>query len=195
MRCSIKGHYETGPRDRSCALEGLLPKLVEIDENLQRAELSPAQRAATIARRKEVWEALHPESSRRNPPTGKAGYGNPPHAAKSFATDTMEKTGESDRRTREHLSRAAALGPDLHAVVGTSLDKAGELDALKDMEPEARRELIDRAKAGEKVTAKGPVLDKDPQVASRLVIFFSGRSRLAPGSNRGAGSGACCYES
>jgi hypothetical protein len=33
----------------------------------------------------------------------------------SFATDTREKTGEDDRRTREHLARAEALGPDIHA--------------------------------------------------------------------------------
>ena len=50
---------------------------------------------------------------------GVAGEGRPV----SFAADTMDKTGESDRRTREHLARASALGPDLHAVIGTSLDK------------------------------------------------------------------------
>ena len=41
----------------------------------------------------------------------------------SFAADTQEKTGESKRRTNEHLARASALGPDLHAVIGTSLGK------------------------------------------------------------------------
>lgn len=108
-------------------------ELLEIDENLQRAELSPAQRAASIARRKELWEILHPETDRRNPPTclsdgRKAG----PQHAKTFAADTMDKTGESDRRTREHLARASALGPDIHAVIGTSLDKGVELAVLTD---------------------------------------------------------------
>ena len=59
---------------------------------------------------------LHPETGRRNPPTclsdgRKAG----PQHAKTFAADTREKTGEDDRRTREHLARAEALGPDIHA--------------------------------------------------------------------------------
>jgi len=146
-------------------------ELLEIDENLQRAELSPAQRAASIARRKELWEILHPESSRRNPPTGNIGYGNPPPAAKSFAADTQERTGESDRRTREHLARAASLGPDLHAVIGTSLDKGVELDALKDMPADERRDLIDRAKAGENVSARLQVRNADGYVSTLMGDF------------------------
>ena len=37
-------------------------ELIEIDENLCRAELTPAQRAVAINRRKQIWEALHPET-------------------------------------------------------------------------------------------------------------------------------------
>lgn len=147
-------------------------ELLEIDENLQRAELSPAQRAAAISRRKDLWEALHPETDRRNPPTclsdgRKAG----PQHAKTFAADTMDKTGESDRRTREHLARASALGPDLHAVIGTSLDKGVELDALKDMDADDRRELIERARAGENVSARSQDRSADGYVSTLLSDF------------------------
>ncbi|MFT4197513.1 MAG: hypothetical protein QM601_06315 [Pseudoxanthomonas sp.] len=69
-----------------------------------------------IHRRKEIWEAMHPEESGRNPPTSGRGH-------VQFAGDTEKVTGESKRRTNEHLARAEALGPDIHAVVGTSLDK------------------------------------------------------------------------
>jgi len=145
---------------------GLHAELIEIDENLCRAELSPAQRAAAISRRKEVWEALHPESG-RNPPTF-TGRGNT-----AFAGDTEKATGESKRRTNEHIARAEALGSDLHAVIGTSLDKGVELDALKDMNPEDRHELIERAKAGEVVSARFKQ-EKDPQLAVRLVAVAVG---------------------
>ncbi|HEY0200201.1 MAG TPA: hypothetical protein VGC24_00750 [Burkholderiaceae bacterium] len=89
-------------------------ELMEIDENLQRAEYSPAQRAVAIHRRKEIWEAIHPELSADSADKSR-GRGRPV----SFAKDTQDKTGDDERRTREHLSRAEALGPDLHAVIGT----------------------------------------------------------------------------
>lgn len=123
---------------------GTPAELAEIDENLLRAELSPAQRAAVVSRRKEIWEALHPfpdklSDNAKVSKRGIAGEGRPV----SFASDTQEKTGENERDTRRHISRAEALGPDLHAVVGTSLDKGVELDALKELSPDERRELID----------------------------------------------------
>ena len=88
-----------------------------------------------------------------------------------FATDTGRVTGENPKRTREHLSRAEALGPDLHAVIGTSLDKGVELDALKEMDADERHALIERARAGEVVSAREP---KDEQLASRLVSVCIG---------------------
>ncbi len=41
-------------------------------------------------------------------------------------------------------ARAKALGDDLGAVTGTSLDKGVELDALAKMEPGERKTLIER---------------------------------------------------
>ncbi len=61
-------------------------ELIEIDENLCRAELTPAQRAAAIARRKQIWEALHPESgSICATLTGRGNVG--------FAADTAKAAG------------------------------------------------------------------------------------------------------
>jgi hypothetical protein len=43
----------------------------------------------------------------------------------------LQRCRHDKRAVNEHLSRADALGDDLTAVVGTSLDKGVELDALK----------------------------------------------------------------
>lgn len=126
-------------------------ELIEIDENLCRAELTPAQRAAAIARRKQIWEALHPNSG-TTCPTIPRGPGMP----SQFAAETAAISGQSKKDINRHLSRASALGADLQAVAGTSLDKGVELDALKAIPAPERKELISRARAGEKVSARKP---------------------------------------
>lgn len=122
-------------------------ELREIDENLCRAELTPAQRAYAIKRRKEIWEARNPEGGKTvSTPGGEQKVG--------FASDTAEATGQTKQSINQHVSRAEALGDDLLEVTGTSLDKGVELDALKAMPEPERKELIQKAKAGEKVTAR-----------------------------------------
>lgn len=130
--------------------DDLTAELVEIDENLCRAELTAAQRSAAIKRRKEIWTALHPntDQSLASIPCGR---GQP----EGFAAETAKVSGQSKSSINQHVARAEALGDDLVGVVGTSLDKGVELDALAKLPEPERKELIDRAKAGEKVTARG----------------------------------------
>jgi hypothetical protein len=126
-------------------------ELIEIDENLCRAELTPAQRAVAIKRRKEIWEALHPHGvSAQIAPKPQGGR------PTEFSSETAAVSGESKSQINRHLSRAEALGEDLLKVAGTSLDKGVELDALKSLPAEQRAPLIERAQAGEQVSARKP---------------------------------------
>ena len=43
---------------------GLVAEMAELDENLMRRELTVLQRAEMLARRKQLYEALHPEAKR-----------------------------------------------------------------------------------------------------------------------------------
>lgn len=142
---------------RVVAGESLEAELIEIDENLCRAELTASQRAQAIKRRKQIWEALHPEEIQVGkvcPPESATGYKQPPPQEKGFAASTAAVSGESKRAINQHLARADALGDDLERITGTSLDKGVEMDALKAMPEPERKELIDRAAAGEKVSAR-----------------------------------------
>lgn len=124
-------------------------ELIEIDENLCRAELSAAQRAAAIKRRKQIWEALNPQGvSGQFVPKPQGGR------PTEFATETAAVSGETKRDINRHLARADALGDDLQAVTGTSLDKGVELDALKTLPADERQALIARARNGEVVSAR-----------------------------------------
>ena len=133
----------------------LSAELVEIDENLCRAELTAAQRAQAIKRRREIWEALHPSKNQVEkvfPP--EIGYKKPPPQEQGFAASTAAAAGLTKQAINQHLARAEALGDDLPRVAGTSLDKGVELDALAKLPEADRAELIERAQAGEKVSAR-----------------------------------------
>ena len=116
---------------------------------------SPRAHAAAIKRRKQIWEALHPagtpgaqEMGGTTCPTHETdakGRKKSPQQAAAFAADTAKVSGESKRDINRHVSRAEALGDDLQRVVGTSLNKGVELDALKTMPAAERKALIDRA--------------------------------------------------
>jgi hypothetical protein len=127
-------------------------RIWEIDENLFRAELTPAQVADHLKRRKDLWvrrEATQAEESGTNCPT-LTGRGN-----KGFAQDTAEKIGTEKRSINRAISRAERIdGSVLHDIHGTSLDKGVELDALARLPIDEQRALATRAMAGEKVSAR-----------------------------------------
>lgn len=150
-------------------------ELREIDENLCRAELTPAQRAHAIKRRKEIWEARNPNSGTSCPTIEPRTPGRP----KEFAADTAEATGQSKKDINRHVSRAEALGDDLLEVAGTSLDKGVELDALKAMPEPERKELIQKAKAGEKVSARKPEPEQDPDAPAIVLTLIRQMDILA----------------
>lgn len=138
------------------AVEHLQAELIEIDENLCRSELTAAQRSSFAKRRKQVWEALHPDEilgGQSFPTQIATDHKDRPQNQKGFAAETAAASGMSKRSINQHIARAEALGDDLDRVVGTSLDKGTELDALAAMPAHDRTVLVDRAASGEKVTA------------------------------------------
>lgn len=154
----------------------LQAELIEIDENLCRSELTASQRSSFTKRRKEIWEALYPvqraperyenNSGQSSPTIPERRAGRP----KEFAAETTAITGEAKRTINQHLARAEALGDDLPRVQGTSLDKGVELDALARLPEPERKELIDRAVAGEVVTARPAPAAPGPKPASALPV-------------------------
>ncbi|MEM9706508.1 MAG: ParB N-terminal domain-containing protein [Pseudomonadota bacterium] len=143
-------------------------RLWEIDENLMRAELTPAQIAQHLALRKELFQercnnsvitggndvSTHPHEN----VTGYLSDGRraPPQNQKQFAADTAEKTGLSKQHINQSVRRGRTMKASGRDLVGTSLDKATELDALtklKEQSPDRFREITALAAAGEKVSA------------------------------------------
>ena len=143
-------------------LEGLnadRAALAEIDENLARADLSPAERAAHQHARKELYERLHPQ-------TRKGSAGGRAKSAKSqgakdqvdtwhpaYIDDAATKSGRSRASISRETNRGKSI-PDVADLAGTSRDKGTELDALGRLPSDVREQLAAEAKAGKKVSAK-----------------------------------------
>ena len=137
-------------------VDALHMELVEIDENLIRCNLTPAQEAAAISRRKAIYEELHPETKQHVAGAHAANrvMGRDASDNLSFASETSKATGKDKRSIERAAARGAALGDDLSDIAGTSLDKGVELDALAKTSEQDRKSLIERAKAGENVSAR-----------------------------------------
>ena len=129
-------------------------ELAEIDENLIRAELSPIERALHVARRNELYEIRHPETKKGA--TGKyrqkSKIRTSEKSAAAFIDDTAEKTGKARSTIALDVQRGNLGG--IGDAIGTSLDKGDEVDALGKLPADRRTALIERARAGEKVSAK-----------------------------------------
>ena len=129
-------------------------QLWEIDENLQRANLTPAEEADHLKRRAELWEAR--ETAGTNCPTSLSdGRAAGPQHAEGFASETAAATGRSKRDINRAIARAENIESDvMEAVQGTVLDKGVELDALAKMEPDEQRAAVAAVESGETDTVR-----------------------------------------
>ena len=108
-------------------------ELWEIDENLRRSELSAAEEALCLKRRKKLW--------RRREDRDKEGGKNLPTSGqqKGFAKAAAEAAGDSKRGINQKIAIETELGEEmLSAIAGTSLDKGVEMKALASLPVEER---------------------------------------------------------
>jgi hypothetical protein len=131
-------------------------ELWEIDENLIRAALSPAQEAIYMNKKLALHEQKFGKAKARGAIAANAVMGRDASAnlADAFTKETAEKMGTSVRTVQRIVQRAALNGQaDLTRVAGTSLDRKTELDCLAQLPPVTRETLIEQAEAGMDVSA------------------------------------------
>lgn len=175
-------------------LSKLHRELAEIDENLQRQAMSILDRGDALARRKDIYEALHPETKRGvagGVASGKSraadsregttatlatvhqsrARSNPPRK-KSFADDTALKTATPPRTVREEVQISKLVGSEVRKViVGTPVENSKtDLLTIARAKPERReeiaRELVATHDRRNRASAKQP--KRRPRRDSRL---------------------------
>ena len=114
------------------SMDGLQAELAEIDENFVRTNLSHRELGDLLLHRKELYEAIHPETRQgmRNGQTSK----NENFAlleAKSFAQNAADRLGMGKRIVEQLVQTARNLTPAAKKVLRDADDKITKKDALK----------------------------------------------------------------
>ena len=107
-------------------------QIAECDENLCGTKLTPSEKALFTKRRKQAYEALHPETRNgENQHTRVRQFGEG-STAERFTADTAAKTGESERVVQRNAERGERISQEaLEVIRGTDLDKGTYLDQIK----------------------------------------------------------------
>jgi ParB-like chromosome segregation protein Spo0J len=134
--------------------DDLHAELAMIDENLMRAELSPSDRATQTARRKAIYEELHPETAHGvNQHSSSRQLGD---SSERFTSDTAKVTGQSERKVQRDAERGEkVIATAIEIIRGTALDTGTYLDKLKRVEPGRQVETVRRDLA--QSTARGGI--------------------------------------
>jgi ParB family chromosome partitioning protein len=157
-------------------------RLVEIDENLARADLSTAERSLHLAERKRLYEKLYPET--KHGVAGALAKHGLQTTEMSFAETAASVRGKSIRTIQREIERAKKI-PDLRSLIGTTLDSPDQLDALAKLPADKQSDLIERAKAGEDVQVRAVVV-KERRIAVVMNIPMALRY-IEPGAAHLAG--------
>ena len=140
-----------------CDIDSTRAELAEIDENVIRRPLSDMELNRALTRRKELYEALYPETIARNRPghvsnhQGSSDKLSPESKVKSFVEDTAEKLGVSARTVERHLYLAEHLTPKVSEIL-KKMDKQPprcELMKLARLEPGQQEECAALFMSGE----------------------------------------------
>ncbi len=125
------------------SLDDLHAELAEVDENIQRHPLSALEEGQALKRRKEIYEALHPET-KKGAQGGRGGKKNESDNL-SFSKDTAAKTGKSERTVQRQVAVAENLDESVQEELKDTpiANNQSELERIsklpKDEQPAAAR--------------------------------------------------------
>jgi len=132
----------------------LLVELARIDENLQRKVLTKLEQSQALARRKAIYEELHPETKFGNSQATGSNRVQGRHVsaklAPTFAEDTAAKTGKGRRTVQREAKIGQNLDPQAAEMLkGTAVeDNQLELETMSRLPAEKQQKVAAQIKAG-----------------------------------------------
>jgi hypothetical protein len=142
----LEAARKLGWEDIDCVfvnMDDLDRQLWEIDENLMRAELGPAEMAEHTAKRADLVRKKVEFLKLRKTDSGQSQ--NAQRGQGDFDEETAKSTGKSKSTVRRDKARGEAIPADvLGKIRGTELDKGTYLDKLKTLSRDEMREKVGR---------------------------------------------------
>ena len=160
-------------------VDALKAELVTIDENLVRKNLSPIERGRQLARAKEIYEELYPETrhggSRRG--RSKSHGGNLNQEPKAFVERAARITGRSKRSNSRDIKVAECGAPALHAAVEAGSIKIADAERIAGLPLEQQEIEVakitgrkERAQRDDTAPASSASVVTQPMVSSPVVL-------------------------
>jgi ParB family chromosome partitioning protein len=145
-------------------LSELQRQIAECDENLRGPSLGKADRALFTQRRKEAYEALHPEVRAGHAGATARHDATANFATASFAAATAEATGQSERTVRLDAERGKKISERaLDMLRDTRLDTGTYLDGLKALDHSAQVEKVKADLAKPKAAPQRASIKPEPE--------------------------------
>lgn len=133
--------------------DDLEAELAEIDENLIRSDLTELERSEHLARRKALYEELHPDAAQFSPQKQAARRATEPgdNVSPGFSQDTAAKTGQSERTIQRATKIGTGIIPEVRDTIRETpvADNQQDLLRLARMEPEKQVPVAEKIASGE----------------------------------------------
>ena len=169
----LKAVQRLGREKIKCTImdvQGLRAELLEIDENFVRCPLSEREKCKILSRRKKIYEELYPEtkyggdrkSEKIKSTMCRLDSGTP----KSFAKDTAEKLGISERSVERRVRIGDRVTPDAMAAFDNHDNKFSQRQGLKlaEIPAEHQREAAEQYVDGKIASISDYQAGVDPPV-------------------------------
>jgi ParB family transcriptional regulator, chromosome partitioning protein len=125
------------------SLSDLERQIAECDENLCATTLSKSERALFTKRRKDAYEALHPETKHGGDRKSDQVANLATRSDDRFTADTAAKTGQSERVIQRDAERGSKISEKVLSLVkGTRLDTGAYLDKLKTVSHDEQESVV-----------------------------------------------------
>lgn len=169
-------------------VKGLHRELIEIEENLTRAELTPLQQAEHAARRDEILEQLGLRASVKNnqhkqSQENSAGATvSPAEFSHKTTADLAAEMGISERGVQQRLQIAKGIAKELRDEIRHTpiAESTTQLVALARATPEDQRRAVDAVKSGKAKTVKDALGRKADSSIERLMSTMSALAKKLP---------------